>query len=107
MSLPLQIMLLFGAFAVFVLLALYLGGWGIRRVCFKIIAEMEEQRAFNEKRAVKLQDERRNFFLVGTGNLRPRALNILIADGLVVKTGDGRYYLNKEKAAQAKSTGSG
>jgi hypothetical protein len=77
---------------------------GVRRMCFKIIAEMEEARAFKEAKAIKLQDERKNFFRVGTGNMRPKALNLLIADKIVIKTGSGKYYLDKEKLAQAKST---
>jgi len=40
---------------------------------------------------------------VGTGNLRPRALNILLADGLVVKVPNGKYYLDKDKLAQMKN----
>lgn len=104
MPIYLQIPLLIIAFVVFVGFMLFAGGWGVRRVCFKIIAEMEEARAFKESRSVKLQDERKNFFLVGTGNLRPKALNLLIADGLVIKTPNGRYYLDKEKLAQMKSS---
>ena len=98
-----QILLLCAAFIVFVFTAMYLTGLGLRRVCFKIIAELEQARAFSEKRAMKLQDERKNFFRVGTKNIRPRALNLLIADGLVIKTNSGKYYLDKEKLAQAKA----
>lgn len=103
MPLYLQIMLLVIGFVVFVFLAMYLAGRGIRRICFKIIAELEAAKAFNEKKAIKLQDERKNFFRVGTGNLRPRALNVLIADGLVIKSSNGKYYLDKDKVAEAKS----
>ena len=104
MPVYLQILLLFIAFIVFVVLAMYAGGLGVRRMCFKIIAEMEEARAFSAARAIKLQEERKNFFRVGTGNIRPKALNILIADKIVVKTGNGKYYLDKDKLAQMKST---
>ena len=104
MPVYLQILLLFIAFIVFVVLAMYAGGLGVRRMCFKIIAEMEEARAFTEAKAIKLQEERKNFFRVGTGNIRPKALNILIADKIVVKTGNGKYYLDKDKLAQMKST---
>jgi hypothetical protein len=82
---------------------LYMGGLAVQRTCFKIIAEMEEARAFKEARAVELQDERKNFFRVGFKNIRPKALNLLIADGLVMKTNNGKYYLDKEKLAQAKA----
>jgi len=98
-----QILLLIAAFVFFVLAAMYLTGLGLRRVCFKIIAEMEEARAFSAGKAIKLQDERKNFFRVGTNNLRPKALGILIAEGLVIKTGDGKYYLGKDKLAEMKS----
>ena len=103
MPIYLQIFLLIAAFVVFVVFALYAGGVGVQRTCFKIITEMEEARAFKESRAVEIQDERKNFFRVGTGNIRPKALNLLIADGLVIKTNNGKYYLDKEKLAQAKA----
>jgi len=104
MPLYLQILLLLVAFIVFVVLAIYAGGLGVRRTCFKIIAEMEEAKAFSAAKAIKLQEERKNFFRVGTGNIRPKALNILIADKIVIKTGNGKYYLDKDKLAQAKSS---
>ena len=104
MPVYLQIFLFFVAFIVFVVLAMYAGGLGVRRMCFKIIAEMEEARAFSVAKAIKLQEERKNFFRVGTGNIRPKALNILIADKIVVKNGNGKYYLDKDKLAQVKST---
>ena len=103
MPIYLQIILLVVAFVVFVVLVMYAGGLGVRRMCFKIIAEMEEARAFKEAKAIKLQDERKNFFRVGVGNIRPKALKLLIADGLVIKTNSGKYYLDKEKLAQAKA----
>ena len=103
MPIYLQIILLVAAFIVFVVLVIYAGGLGVQRMCFKIIAEMEEARAFKEAKAIKLQDERKNFFRVGVGNIRPKALKLLIADGLVIKTNNGKYYLDKEKLAQAKA----
>ena len=103
MPIYLQIILLVVAFVVFVVLVMYAGGLGVRRMCFKIIAEMEEARAFKEAKAIKLQDERKNFFRVGVKNIRPKALNLLIAYGLVIKTNNGKYYLDKEKLTQAKA----
>jgi hypothetical protein len=100
----LQILLLLVAFIVFVVLAMYAGGLGVRRMCFKIIAEMEEARSFSAAKAIKLQEQRKNIFRVGTGNIRPKALNILIADKIVIKAGNGKYYLDKDKLAQAKSS---
>ena len=68
-----------------------------------MIAELEQAVAFKASKAIKLQDERKNFFQVGTGNLRPRALQLLISDKLVVKTPEGKYYLDKEKLAEMRS----
>ena len=103
MPVYLQIILLIATFIAFVVFALYAGGLGVRRMCFKIIAEMEESRAYKEARAGEVQDERKNFFRVGVKNIRPKALNLLIAYGLVIKTNNGKYYLDKEKLAQAKA----
>jgi hypothetical protein len=103
MPVYLQIILLVAALIVIVVIFLYMGGLAIQKTCLKIIAEMEEARAFKEGRAVEIQDERKNFFRVGVKNIRPKALNLLISDGLVIKTNNGKYYLDKEKLAQAKA----
>ncbi len=103
MPIYLQILLLVVAFIVFVVSAMFVTGWGIRRVCFKIIAELEDGRAFSATKAMKLQDERKNFFRVGTGNLRPKAINLLIQDGIVLKAGNGKYFLDKDKLAEMRS----
>ena len=103
MPVYLQIILLVVVLVAIVILMYYMGGLAVQKTCFKIIAEMEEARAFKEGRAVELQDERKNFFRVGVKNIRPKALKLLIDDGLVIKTNNGKYYLDKEKLAQAKS----
>ncbi|HPK54541.1 MAG TPA: hypothetical protein PK114_08745 [Smithellaceae bacterium] len=102
MPVYLQIILLVVAAGIFFILLLLITGWGIRRICFKIIAEMKEKKAFSAASAVALPEGRRNLFRVGIGNLRPKALNVLIADKLVVKTAAGRYYLNKDKLQDVK-----
>jgi hypothetical protein len=103
MPVYIQIILLVFVLIAIVVLFLYMGGLAVQRTCFKIIAEMEEARAFKEAKAVAIQDERKNFFRVGTKNIRPKALKLLIDDGLVIKTNSGKYYLDKEKLAQAKA----
>jgi hypothetical protein len=103
MPVYLQILLLLVAIIIFYFLLLLIAGWGIRKYCFKIIAEMEEQRAFNAGSAVNLPDTRGNFFKMGLGNYRPKALQILLADKIVVKTGSSKYYLEKDKLANVKA----
>jgi hypothetical protein len=103
MPVYLQIILLVAALIVIVVIFLYMGGLAIQKTCLKIIAEMEEARALKEASAVEIQDERKNFFRVGVKNIRPKAIKLLIDDGLVIKTKSGKYYLDKEKLAQAKA----
>jgi hypothetical protein len=98
-----QIILLFIGAVIFFFLLMLIAGWGIRKYCFMIIAEMEEQNAFNASSAVSLPDKRGNFFKMGAANYRPKALNVLLADKIVIKTGDGKYYLNKDKLAAVKA----
>jgi hypothetical protein len=69
MSFYLQILLLLFAIIVFVLLFLYVGNLGVRRMCFTIIAEMEETKAFIAAKAIKFQEQRKNIFCLGTGAL--------------------------------------
>jgi hypothetical protein len=104
MPVYLQILLLLVAIIIFYFLLLLIAGWGIRKYCFKIIAELEEQRAFSSGSAVNLPDTRGNFFKMGLGNYRPKALQILLADKIVIKTGGAKYYLDKDKLAQIRST---
>jgi hypothetical protein len=103
MPVYLQILLLVIAFIAFVVLSMLAAGWGIRRVCFKIIAELEAAGAFSASTAEALQDERKNIFRVGTGNLRPKAINLLMQDGILLKNSKGRYFLDKEKLAEMRS----
>jgi len=97
MPLIVEVLLIFFGCALFFLVAAYFSGLGLKRVCMRILRELKDARAFNEKSAVYVQDERRNFFLVGTKNLRPRAIKILMEEGFVIKTPNGKYYLNREK----------
>jgi hypothetical protein len=64
---------------------------------------MEDARALSMAKAINLQDKRKNFFRVGTGNVRPKALNVLIADKIVIKTDSGKYYLDTDKLPQVKA----
>ena len=103
MPLYVQILLLVIAFIIFVVLILFAAGWGVRRVCFKIIDELEKAKAFSATKAMTLQDERKNFFQVGTGNLRPRAIHYLIQEGILLKAPNGKYFLDKDKLTEVKS----
>ena len=103
MPIYLQIFLIIIAIIAFYFLTLLATGWGIRKLCFTIIREMEDQGATSATRAVHLPDSRGNFFKRGFGNYRPKALQILITDKIVLKTSNGKYFLNKDKLAEIKT----
>jgi hypothetical protein len=104
MPVYLQIILITIGMIVFYFLAMFVTGLGIRKLCFRIISHMEDQDAFSASRAINVQDKRGNFFKMGMLNYRPKALQMLVADGVVVKTGNGKYYLNKDKLATIKKS---
>lgn len=82
---------------------MYVTGLGLQRVCFKIIAELKKPGHLVRVRRLNFRMNE-NFFRVGTGNLRAqKALGVLIADGLVIKTGGGKYYLDKDKLAEMRT----
>jgi hypothetical protein len=104
MPVYLQLILIFFGVIVFFFASMLVAGMGIRKLCFKIIAHMEEQGAMSAGRAINIQDQRGNFFKMGLSNYRPKAVQMLLADGVIVKTGDGKYYLNKDKLAAIKKS---
>jgi hypothetical protein len=99
MPVYLQLILIAIGVIAFFVAAVFVSGLGIRNLCFRIIIHMEEQGAFSAGRAINIQDKRGNFFKRGLGNYRPKAVQMLVADGVIVKTSDGKYYLNKDKLA--------
>ena len=94
--------IIIGIFAVLVvyLLAMLGTGWWTKQVCLAIMKELEERGAVNAKTAVNLPYDKINYFKVGYRDYRPKALEMLILSEVVCKTFHGRYYLNKEKAAE-------
>jgi hypothetical protein len=103
MPVYLQIILLILGMIIFYVGAMFVTGLGIRKLCLRIITHMEEQGAFSAGRAINIQDQRGNFFKMGLSNYRPKAVQMLVADGVIVKTRDGKYYLNKDKVAVIKN----
>lgn len=77
-------------------------GWWIKRVCLKIIKELETKGAFNATTAVRLPYAKSTLFKIGYRDYRPKALENLILSEVACKTFSGQYYLNKEKLAERK-----
>jgi hypothetical protein len=67
----------------------------IRRACQRIIRDLENQNAVDPESAVGLAYERRSLLHMGVRDFRPKALEAMIQDGVVVRTEAGRYYLRR------------
>ena len=99
---PESMQIIIGIFAVLVvyLLAMLGTGWWTKQVSLAIMKELEDRGAINAATAVDLPYDKINYFKVGYRDYRPKALEMLILSEIVCKTFHGRYYLNKEKAAE-------
>jgi len=78
-------------------------GWWTRRVCLRIIKELEAKGAINATTAVSLPYDKSSLFKFGYRDYRPKALESLVMGEVVCRTFNGQYYLNKEKLAEGKN----
>jgi len=78
-------------------------GWWTRRVCLRIIKELEAKGAINATTAVSLPYDKSSLFKFGYRDYRPKALESLVMGEVVCRTFKGQYYLNKEKLAEGKN----
>ena len=103
---PESIQIVIGILVLIVVYVLTMIGvsWWTRRICLRIIAELEEKGAYNATTAVTLPYEKVNYFNIGYRDYRPRALHSLMANEIVIRTFSGQYYLNKEKLAAIKNS---
>jgi len=99
---PESMQIIIGIFAVLVvyLLAMLGTGWWTKQVSLAIMKELEDRGAINAATAVDLPYDKISYFKVGYRDYRPKALEMLVLSEIVCKTFQGRYYLNKEKAAE-------
>ena len=99
---PESMQIIIGIFAVLVvyLLAMLGTGWWTKQVSLAIMKELEDRGAINAATAVDLPYDKINYFKVGYRDYRPKALEVLVLSEIVCKTFQGRYYLNKGKAAE-------
>jgi len=102
---PESVQIIIGIFAVLIvyLLAMLGTGWWTKQVSLTIMRELEDRGAVNAVTAVDLPYDKINYFKVGYRDYRPKALEMLILSEVVYKTFHGRYYLNKEKAAETQN----
>jgi len=95
-----QIIIGICALLIVYLLAMLGTGWWTKQVSLAIMKELENRGAINAATAVDLPYDKITYFKVGYRDYRPKALEMLILSEVVCKTFQGRYYLNKERAAE-------
>lgn len=82
------------------LLTMIATGWWTRRVAIKIIKELESKGAVNASTAVSLPYAKAKLLNFGYRDYRPKALEGLVMNGIVCKTFNDQFYLDKEKLAE-------
>lgn len=87
--------------AICLLIAVYIltrkiNAWRITRAYILIIRELEKKEALGESSAIVLPYVNQSIFRVGVRDFRPKALQFLVASGIVGMTQGGKYYLIKK-----------
>jgi hypothetical protein len=90
----LSVLILGGA----IFLARYFHTWKIKQAYFGIVDDLKRQGALSPETAVGLPYATRQLIKFGLRDHRPVALRGLIAENIVGRTEDGRYYILDKKA---------
>lgn len=99
-----QIIIGIVSLAIVLILAMLGTGWWTKKICVAIMQELETNGALNEASAMEVPYDKVDYFKMGYRDYRPKALEMLILSDVVCRTEDGRYYLNKDKAAAMQKT---
>ena len=83
------------------ILTRYLVVWKLRRASESIIKRLESKGALDELTAVVLVDSKPNFLRIGMRDYDSKALEYMVAEGVVGKTAGGKYYLLVKRNAPA------
>lgn len=75
--------------------------WRIRRAYGAVLQDLQRRQALDERSAAILPYAQRNILNIGLRDFRHKALPELVAQGLVGRTADGRYYLRPQGREQA------
>ena len=89
------------ALAIALLVAVYLltrrvNTWRATRALNSVIRILEKAGARDPASAVPLTRAKMNLLSLGVRDFRPRAVQALLASGVVGETQEGKYYLKKE-----------
>jgi len=104
MSEPIQIALGILFLACVFVLTRYLIAWKLKRATGRIIGDLESQGAVDPVTAMDLPYAQQNPLRIGMRNYYAKAIEYMVAEGAVAKTGSGKYYL-RAQAARGRADG--
>jgi hypothetical protein len=70
--------------------------WQVKRASGYIIGDLQKQGAVDPLTAVELPYTKQNLLRIGMRNYYARAIEFMVSEGAVGKTGSGKYYLQVE-----------
>jgi hypothetical protein len=94
MSEPVQIILGLLVLAGIFVMTRYVIGWQVKRATGRIIGDLQTQEALDPITAVDLPYVKENPLRMGMRNYYAKAMEFMVAEGVVGKTGSGKYYLS-------------
>ena len=94
MSETTELILGIGALIVVITLTRKYHAWRFKRAYVFIIDDLKKKGAYSAHSAVDLPYAKINLLKMGLRRHHPQALDYLILENIVIKTEDGRYYLN-------------
>ena len=74
----------------------YVVAWQIRRATGRIIGDLQSQEAVDPITAVDLPYTKQNPLRIGMRNYYAKAIEFMVSEGVVGKTGSEKYYLQAE-----------
>ena len=80
-----------------------ISAWRIKRAYIRIIKDLGKREALEETSAIALPYVNQSIFRVGVRDFRPKALQFLVASGIVGVTEAGKYYLKNKDVGVLKS----
>ncbi|MBI5252753.1 MAG: hypothetical protein HY912_24925 [Desulfomonile tiedjei] len=78
----------------------YIVTWQIKRATGLIIRDLEKQEAFDPLTAVDLPYTKQNPLRMGMRNYYAKSMEYMVNEGVVGKTGSGKYYLRVRRTEE-------
>ncbi|RJR20732.1 MAG: hypothetical protein C4582_08760 [Desulfobacteraceae bacterium] len=69
--------------------------WRMKRAFLYLLRDLEKKEAFNPSSAVNLPYAKKSLMQIGFRDFKPKVLEDLVANGIVGRTSEGKYYLIK------------